>query len=379
MYVTGRNKTGTGTILSSVAEMSKNVNFEKITVASKSKSSQLDVKNALNRTNKLLGTHIDAEFEALGERPVEKLSELCKQGTYDAAIVSVPDHLHFENVKVVLQNSIHSLVVKPLTPTRKEALDLIKIQKKNNLLGCVEFHKRFDETNLYIKKALAEKMVGKLLYFTVDYSQRIDIPLKTFSSWAHQTNIFQYLGVHYVDLIYFLTGYLPTSLSAFGMKGILRSKGIDTFDSVHAQILWKDTKSDDQFISSFNTNWIDPSVTSALSDQKYKVVGTLGRIECDQKNRGVELVTERTGIQQINPYFSDFLPDENGALKFGGYGHKSIERFILDVIDLKKKKVSLTLLEKNRPSFRQALVSTAVIEAANKSLVRNAEWIKIEV
>lgn len=378
MYVTGRNNTGTGTILSSVAELSKTIAFEKITVVSKSPSSLTDVRNAQDRINKILQTNIIVEFKALGTKPLLRLGEICKKEGYDMAIVSVPDHLHFEYARVVMENDIHCLVVKPLTPTVKEARELIKIQKERKLYGAVEFHKRYDETNLYIKKALAEKKLGKILYVTVDYSQRIDIPLKTFSSWSNQTNIFQYLGVHYVDLIYFLTGYMPLKVTAYGTNGILKKNGIDTFDSVHAQIVWQGPNAD-QFISSFNTNWIDPNITSAMSDQKYKVVGELGRIECDQKNRGVELVTEKTGILQINPYFSDYLPDENGQLKFSGYGYTSIKQFVMDVIAVKSGRASVEKLEKTRPGFSSSVISTAVIESVNRSLKKKGEWINISI
>jgi len=268
-------------------------------------------------------------------------------------------------------------VVKPLTPTLSEANELIKLQQENNVFGCVEFHKRYDETNLYIKRALEENTLGDVLFFQVDYSQRISIPTTTFKSWAHLTNIFQYLGVHYVDLIYFLTGATPQRLVSIGVDGTLKQQGIDTYDSVHTTVEWLST-SGKKFISVLNISWVDANVSSALSDQKYKVIGTLGRIECDQKNRGVELVTEKTGIQQINPYFSDYLPDENGELKFGGYGHTSISNFLKDVVDLQNKKTTLEHLIKTRPSFQSAIPSTAIVEAVNESLKSNGDWTKIK-
>jgi predicted dehydrogenase len=379
MYVTGRNNSGTGTILSSLAELSRKIDFGKITIASKSESSRESVDSATERINRILQTQIDIGFTALGEKPLERLSALCRNEKYDLAIISVPDHLHFENARVILENNIHCLLVKPLTPTAREARELIEIQKAKKLYAAVEFHKRYDQTNLYIKKALNEKKLGKLLYFTVDYSQRIDIPLKTFSGWADKTNIFQYLGVHYVDLIYFLTGFIPIRVSAYGTCGILKKEGINTYDSVHAQIIWKDPDGGDEFISSFNTNWIDPSVTSALSDQKYKVIGTLGRIECDQKNRGVELVTEKTGVQQINPYFADYFPNESGGMNFSGYGYTSIEHFVQDVQALTQKRTTMEKLEKTRPTFSNSLVSTVVVENVNESLKKDAQWINIPI
>jgi predicted dehydrogenase len=377
MYITGRDGTGMGTVLSSLAESSKSISIEEVVVVSRSDSSTKTVNEAAQRINKLLGTTLKVSFKALGGNGEEVIKMLHIEKRFDACIIAVPDHLHFAFGKICLQHGIHTLMVKPLTPTVAEAKELITIAEKNNLFACVEFHKRYDETNLWIKKAITENKIGKLNYFTVDYSQRIDIPLKTFKGWSDKSNIFQYLGVHYVDLIYFLTKFKPVRIAAYGTDGILKKQGINTYDSVHALIEWQ--HSSNKFISSFNTNWIDPNCSSALSDQKYKVIGTEGRIECDQKNRGVELVTPATGIQQINPYFSDYLPDENGELRFGGYGHKSIRMFLNDVMDLKNGKVSLSHLNSHRPSFSESLTSVAVVEAANISLNNNSAWTNIEL
>ena len=237
----------------------------------------------------------------------------------------------------------------------------------------VEYHKRYDEANLYTKKIIHDGLLGDLLYFQVEYSQRISIPMKTFTSWVENTDIFQYLGVHYVDLFYFLTGYIPYKLIAYGTDGVLKEHGINTYDSIHVSVIWK---RDDggECITVFNTNWIDPICTSALSDQKYKLVGTKGRIENDQKNRGIEMVTDESKIQHPNPYFSDYLFDANGNNQFSGYGYQSIRQFVLDVRDVKSGNFEISYFEDKRPTFKQAMISTAVIESVHKSLSNKSNW-----
>lgn len=375
MYVTGREGSGTGTVLSSLAETSKRTDIEEVVVIARNPENEATVSDAVTRINNTIGSTLEVKYKCISGDPEIDIPTICKESKYDCAIVAIPDHLHFAYTYELLKCRIHCLVVKPLTPTLAEARELVQIQTEHGLYGAVEFHKRFDETNLYIKRALSEKRLGKVLYITVDYSQRITIPSSIFKGWSDKTNIFQYLGVHYVDLIYFLTGFTPVRVMAIGTYGILKEKGIGTFDSVHATIIWKNPLDEtDWFVSQFSTNWIDPVCTSALSDQKYKVIGTKGRIECDQKNRGVELVHEELGIQQINPYFSDYLPNENGELQFGGYGHKSIDLFVRDVKEIKQNKATPDNLEKYRPTFRQSLVSTAVIEAVNQSLEDKFSW-----
>jgi predicted dehydrogenase len=379
MYVTGREGSGSGTILSSLAQTSRDLPIKGVTILGTNPENVQHVQEAKERINGLLGARLHVDYINISGDPEVDIPRVCGEHTYDCGIVSVPDHLHFSYTRELLKARLHCLVVKPFTPTLAEALELTRLQQAQGLHGVVEFHKRFDQSNLYVKKQLQQELLGKLLYFTVDYSQKLSIPLETFKNWSGKTNIFQYLGVHYVDLIYFLTGYRPFRCLAIGMPGILRQKGIDTWDSVHAQILWSSPEDKSKcFLSQFTTNWIDPNCTSAMSDQKYKVIGTRGRIECDQKNRGVELVHETLGVNQINPYFSDYLPAQDGSMTFCGYGHDSIHQFLVDVSNLKKHKIQASELVMKRPGFSQSLVSTAVVDAINQSLAEGSEWKDIE-
>ena len=70
----------------------------------------------------------------------------------------------------------------------------------------------------------------------------------------------------------------------------MKKNKINTWDSIQVIINWK-SKNNKFFTSAHITNWIDPNETSALSDQKISIVGTKGRISCDQKNRGVVAVS----------------------------------------------------------------------------------------
>jgi predicted dehydrogenase len=277
-----------------------------------------------------------------------------------------------------MRSGVSTLVVKPFTSTIQDAIEIISLQRQTGTYGAVEFHKRFDESNLYAKRALAAGALGKPLYMSVDYSQRISIPTKVFRSWIENTNIFQYLGVHYVDLAYFLLGYRPVRTFAYGTNGVLRGKGINAFDSIHVMVEWENPAGPDRFLTQFNTNWVDPECTTAMSDQRYKIVGTAGRLELDQRNRGIESVREQDGVRHINPYFSEYLPDPDGNLEFQGYGYKSIACFLGDVIALRNGAVTVEDLDRHRPTFRQSCVSTAVIDSVNRALASPGGWREID-
>ena len=375
MYVSGRSKTGPGTLLSSLAQISKKGFITNVTIVATKASNADEIDKAVKRINDVIGSNLVVDYQIIGKNVSEAVDLLCRLQKFDCAIVCVPDHLHFEYGKALISHKVPCLIVKPLVPTLREGVELENLASSLKVYAAVEFHKRWDITNLWIKKALQEKKLGKILYFTVDYSQKLSIPSTTFLGWSSKTNIFQYLGVHYVDLIWFLTGFKPVRVVAIGTAGALKNMGIDTWDSVHASIIWKNPlDKNDWFVSQLSTNWVDPECTSALSDQKYKVVGTLGRLECDQKNRGLEFVTAESGIQQINPYFSEYLPDVDGKNHFSGYGHESISRFIEDVFSLQNGSEDLINLINTRPSIKDALISTSVVDAVNRSLKNNFSW-----
>ena len=112
-----------------------------------------------------------------------------------------------------------------------------------------------------------------------------------------------------------------------------------------------------------------------MSDQKIEVIGTKGRYEADQKRRGIRLTTDERGIEEPNPDFCSMYGSLNGDVSFQGYGIDSITRFLNDVNLIKLGHLRIEDLELQRPTFKESVVPTVIIEAANKSLGENWRWI----
>lgn len=366
MYVCGRGTDSYGTIMPAVCEWKKVGIPGEVYISGTGPESIKLAKRKIDKLKKKMNVDFSIKY-LLGIREVPKPA---------CAIIAVPDRLHERIASNTIKKGLHTLVVKPLAPTLKEVQKLIEMQKKHNLYCAVEFHKRFDLANIKLRDVISKGAIGDPLYFVVEYSQRKNIPERVFRKWVKTTNVFQYLGVHYVDIIYFVTKAIPTRAMAIGQKGWLASQKIDIHDSIQATIEWS-MPSGKKFTSHIMTNWIDPENTSAMSDQRIKVVGTEGRFESDQKKRGITIVTDKSGMEEPNPYFCSAFGSV-GSISYSGYGIESICKFLDDATQIENGKLKVRNLEDKRPTFRNSLVPTAVLEAVNKSLRKNGAWIAVE-
>ncbi len=378
MYVCGGDMGGFGTVLPTLVQARSQGLVNEIHVAATKVESIRRLKNQLEGLNRQLDTDCIIEGYPTGK---DRDSDAYKQAIERlprpaCAIVVVPDHLHASITAEVIRAGIHVMVVKPLAPTMAEGRQLAILAEEFDVFGAVEFHKRYDEANLILRQVILDGKLGDLCYISVEYSQRRSVPEHAFREWAERTNIFQYLGVHYVDLIYFATGARPLRGLATSQNHYLVNRGIDTPDAVQALVEWE-LPNGRRFVSSFLTHWVDPETTSAMSDQKIAVVGTGGRYESDQKHRGVQVVTDANGIEDINPYFTQIYKGTNGVVEVHGYGPRSILQFLQDVESIHGGRRTVADLSSSRPSFREALVSTAVVEGIAQSLRNGGNWVTI--
>jgi hypothetical protein len=133
-----------------------------------------------------------------------------------------------------------------------------------------------------------------------------------------------------------------------------------------------------RFNQTIIVNWIDPETSTAMSDQKFKLIGTLGRFEADQKDRGISSIIDDHNLEIINPDFCKSYTSDNGKMTWKGYGIDSITTYLSDVYNIYKGQKAPIDFEGFRPTFKEAVISTAVIEAAGKSLEDSGNWKPVE-
>lgn len=380
MYVCGRGTDGFGTIIPAISEWVREGNeLSSLTCVGTNAAGGQLLKSKLDELRTVTGVYLKTEiFPNEGEPdPLAYRKLLPRVPRPGCAIVAVPDDLHYQVIKDCLDHGLHVLVVKPFTTLTSEAVELVETARKKELYGAVEFHKRWDRSNMLLRDLFKSGQLGDPLYSRVEYSQRKSIPIEAFRAWSMRTSIFQYLGVHYVDAIRFITDALPKRVMAVGQKKWLIRQGIDSFDSIQAMIEWE-IEPNNRFIQTIMVNWIDPETSSAMSDQTLNLVGTQGRYDSDQKQRGIVLTTDSRATEHLNPDFCRPYGDSGGNMIWKGYGIDSICTFLGDVDNLSRGRISLSDLGGDvRPTFSEAITSTTVIEHAHKSLYSASEWCDI--
>ena len=136
LYVCGKGTDGYGTILPAIFEWKRNnKNIGDVHCVSTSaessqklleKAKELEVKTGITLNIKSYPKNGSKNHMAYKE-----VLDECKKPA--CVIIAVPDHLHYQIAKDSLNAGLHTLIVKPLTPTYAEGYELMKLAKNNDL------------------------------------------------------------------------------------------------------------------------------------------------------------------------------------------------------------------------------------------------------
>ncbi|MCK5672192.1 MAG: Gfo/Idh/MocA family oxidoreductase, partial [Spirochaetales bacterium] len=165
-------------------------------------------------------------YPSLEEKPDKNFPDLYKEvltkmKPRQAVVVAMPDQLHYQVVLEALNANQHVLAVKPLVLNYDQAEKIKDLAFEKGLFVGVEYHKRFDRRSLEARKRYKDGEFGE---FKMGEAKLIEPYLyrdSNFQNWftTDKTDPFTYIGCHYVDLVYFITGLKPVELTVAGIKG----------------------------------------------------------------------------------------------------------------------------------------------------------------
>jgi D-galacturonate reductase len=151
-------------------------------------------------------------------------------------VAAVPDQLHFDVIMTALDHDQHVCAVKPLVLRHKQAVEIEQKARSKNLVVGVEYHKRFDDRSLMARRKYREGVFGEFRLGTARLMEKWYYRHSNFQNWCTTENsdAFTYIGCHYVDLIHFITGLLPTRVSVYGIP--------DRYPNGKEGYLWTDAR-----------------------------------------------------------------------------------------------------------------------------------------
>ena len=298
-----------------------------------------------------------------GEQPWLDILRQCPE--LDVLAVATPDHLHTEAILAALDAGVHVVTEKPMCLLTHEADQILEQAHRKNRIVAVDMHKRFDPDHLRIRHDLKDR-IGQPLYGLAYLEEPLDLPSRRFK-WAQKSDPFSYVGSHWVDLICHYYQTKPVSLTAVGQKKRLVRDGIDAYDAVQVRVDF-----DNGLSMQFHNNWITPSDFEGPVNQGHELLGTAGKIESDQQDRGLRWWTQGGGGHTANSHFTRVVPAVSGQASYIGYGVDSLTACLAAICRFKFFGANRQSLESIYPTAAQARIVVGVLHAAR--LVRDLNF-----
>jgi predicted dehydrogenase len=166
-----------------------------------------------------------------GARGYSTIEELLDQKP-DVLHICTPNSTHLEYVKAAAERGIGVVVEKPITSTFQDATVMLSLVPSLKV-HAVPFVYRYHPIVLEIRKRVLENTSNNLWLLHGSYLQdwlagSMTQNWRSNSALAGQTRAFGDIGVHWCDLMEFVTGHRITRLNA----NMARISGIDTEDGV---------------------------------------------------------------------------------------------------------------------------------------------------
>ncbi len=324
---------------------------------------------------------------------------LAKMKPRQLVVVAMPDQLHYPVIMEALKNNQHILCVKPLVLQYQQTVEVEKMAYEKGLFIGVEYHKRFDTRALMAKRAYELNQFGEFIIGEAKMIEPYFYRSSNFQNWftCDKTDPFVYVGCHYVDQVYFITGLKPVEVTVSGVKG--------KFPNGNEGYMWANgrVKFENGAILSVTDGLGYPDDGAGSNEQNlhmyFEGEGKSGHLKHNDQFRGVEhsylegIGPGGTHFNYVSPDFYRLVPWEGVGAKPVGYGFESVAAIIKTAHSIETQVSSLTesgSLEKRRELIKavdekgilatpaNSSINELVVEAARLSILNDGEIAVIE-
>ncbi len=214
--------------------------------------------------------------------------DLLNDKSVDAVCIATPDFAHYEPVKAALSAGKHILCEKPFTTELAEADELLNLSRNHPQQKLqVAFNHRWLSSYHHGYASIQRGDIGRPVAGYARKNDTIWVATEMID-WAARTTPTHFLGAHDIDLMRWFFASEPIEVHAYGAKGVLEARGIDTYDLIQAQV-----KFESGAFATIESAWIYPNVFPTIVDSFVEVVGSAGHIHFDRKRESIEMSTEK--------------------------------------------------------------------------------------
>lgn len=344
-----------------------------------------------------------AAYPSTSESESNKFPDLYKEvingmKSRQVVIVAMPDQLHYSVILEALKNDQHILCVKPLVLKYEQTVEIEKIAYEKGLFIGVEYHKRFDRRALMAKKSHELKQFGEFVMGEAKMIEPYFYRSSNFQNWftSDKTDPFVYVGCHYVDLVYFITGLKPTEVSVSGIKG--------KFPNGNEGYMWANgrVRFENGALLSVTDGLGYPDEGAGSNEQNLQMFfeggGKSGMIKHDDQYRGVQhayldgIGCAGSSFNFVSPDFFQLVPWEGEGLRPIGYGYESVTATINMAHKIENEVIELSdteSLSKRREIIKDvdkkgiiatpanSYINELVVEAARLSILNDGDMVSI--
>ncbi len=292
--------------------------------------------------NPIVAEKAGKEFDV---RTYTNMEEMLQKENIDVVSIATPDPYHKEPVLTAIKFKKDVLVEKPLATTSSDAYEIIDAAEKAGVRIMVDYHKRWDPASIAVKNKLKDTESGKPVRGYMRMDNIYDVA-ENWLNWSSNSSPVHFVGTHCYDLIRWYMGCEVTEVYAVGHKGILQSRGIDTYDSITAILSFENGCT-----WTVENAWILPNGFAKADDGCTEILCENVMIRVDSQKRGVEFFDEN---KLATPNIC-FMLNNEGRLR--GFGIDPLNDFI-DCIQNDKPFIA---------NLKDGLEAELIAEAVHKS------------
>ncbi len=213
--------------------------------------------------------------------------DMLEKEELDAVYIATPDQYHKDPCIDSMQAGCNVLVEKPMTTKQEDAEAIYKVVEETGKKFQVNFNHRWLAPYHKIKSMIDEGELGEPIIGFARKNNPVFVPTTMLASWAKDSTPAWFMSSHDIDLMTWWFDANPVEVYSKGIKRVLKSKGMDTYDGIQSMVTFENGQ-----FATFEAAWVYPNSSPYMPDSFMEVIGTKGTTHINRKDEAIDAILE---------------------------------------------------------------------------------------